>query len=276
MKGKGQKEKIVLGAAGVVLLAGLVAAFWLFPKRPASPPERPAKGAAPAQTFFPKGRGKIAIVLDDWGYNRNQLGILAQIDAPLTVAILPGLPYSAAAVSSARAAGHEVILHMPMEAQGPHVAREKGTIGPSQTAGEIGQLLEESLASVPYAQGFSNHQGSKATADFPFMEVVLREAKRRNLYFVDSVVTDQSVCERVARKLQVRYARRNVFLDNDPTAQSIRKSLTDLARYAARHGQAVAIGHDRFSTLRVLQTALPELEKAGYTLVFASDLAQVP
>lgn len=276
MKGKGQREKIVLGAAGVVLLAGLVAAFWISQRPPAPPAVQPVKAVPPVKAAFPKGKGKIAIVLDDWGYSRNQFKILVQIESPLTVAILPSLPYSESAALTARSAGHEVILHMPMEAEGSNVPREKGTIGLSMTAQEIRQHLEESLTSVPYAQGFSNHQGSKATADLSFMEVVLKEAKRRNLYFLDSVVTDRSVCEGVARKLQVRYVRRNVFLDNDSSAQSIRQSLTGLAHYAARHGQALGIGHDRFSTLRVLQIALPELEKAGYTLVFASDLADVP
>ena len=271
------KEKLILGLGGVALLAILIGSFLHGParKEPPLPRTAPKKVAAPMPSF-PKGRGKIAIVLDDWGYNLRQVPALAALRRPVTVAILPNLAYSSRVANAAAASGHQVILHMPMEAQSPSAPRERGTILTAMSDPEILKQLDDSLRSVPFAKGFSNHQGSKATADRHVMEVVLKEARKRNLYFLDSLVTDRSVGQELSRELQVRYARRQVFLDNSSSRGSIRKSLMELARRAAKEGEALGIGHDRPNTLEVLQEALPELEAAGYTIVAASELAQVP
>lgn len=224
---------------------------------------------------FPRGKGKIAIVLDDWGYNMNQIPELAAIRSPLTVAILPGLPHSAEVAQQAAARGHEVILHMPMEAMDPDEPREKGrTILKGMSKREILELIDRSLTTVPQARGLSNHQGSKVTSDPASMEVILRETKRRGLYFLDSFVTGQSVCAQVARVVRVPFAQRAVFLDNEGSAPRIQERLSELAEAAGEKGQAVGIGHDRPTTLEVLRAAVPELEEAGYTLVPVSDLVE--
>ena len=43
---------------------------------------------------IPKPAGRMAIVIDDWGYSLNNLLIVKQIKQPLTCAILPGLKNS--------------------------------------------------------------------------------------------------------------------------------------------------------------------------------------
>ena len=213
-------------------------------------------------------------MLDDWGYGLRQLPALKTIRQPLTVAVLPGLSYSSRVAQEAHAEGFGVLLHLPMEARDPKAPREAGTLLVQMPKQQVLQIVDQSLASVPFAGGINNHQGSKATADHALMEVVLGEIKRRNLYFLDSRVTENSVCGEVARIFKVRYTRRDVFLDNDPAPDRIRQRLAELAKAAAKQGSAVGIGHDRPNTLRVLQEAAPALEKAGYTLVLASELAQ--
>ncbi|MBI1952988.1 MAG: divergent polysaccharide deacetylase family protein [Candidatus Omnitrophica bacterium] len=270
-------------AAGLFALAGLLWIFWYAfgPIRPAkqtpvpreTPPARVEEAAGPA---FARGKGRIAIVLDDWGYGAGQLPYLRKIRTPLTVAVLPNLPYSAAAAKEAHANGHAVILHLPMEPLGSAEPREAATLLTGMTDEEAVDFLEKSLASVPFARGVNNHQGSKATADSRLMTALLKEIKRRGLFFLDSFVTDQSVCAEAAREARVRFARRSVFLDNDPAASEILKSLSRLAEIAAREGQAIGIGHDRPSTLKVLEAACPALRRAGYRLVHASDLAETP
>ncbi|MBI3322923.1 MAG: divergent polysaccharide deacetylase family protein [Candidatus Omnitrophica bacterium] len=246
------------------------------PKPAVAPAAVPApRPPAPAPAPFPAGRGRIAIVLDDWGYSMSQVPELRAIRAPLTVAVLPGLPHSADVAREAAGRGHEVILHMPMEAVNPDEPREEGrTLLKGMARSEILELLDRSLATVPLAEGISNHQGSKVTSDPGSMEVVLRETKRRGLYFLDSLVTSRSVCAEVARKVKVRFAQRAVFLDNEESAPRIRERLVELAQAAAEKGAAVGIGHDRPVTVEVLRRAVPQLEEAGYTLVAVSELAE--
>ena len=229
----------------------------------------------PASFNFPKGSGKIAIVLDDWGYNLRNVPVLGSIRRPLTIAVLPSLPHSTEVATAAKAYGHEVILHMPMEAKDPHATREAGTILTTMPRQQVVDLLIRSLATVPTAKGVSNHQGSKVTSDPALMEVVLSEVKHRGLYFLDSFVTQQSVCRNLARQLRIPFAQRAVFLDNEESTQAVQQQLMELARIAARQGHAIGIGHDRSVTVEVLQKAIPALEEAGYTLVPVSELTEV-
>lgn len=242
--------------AGVCFLAG-----FLWGLRAGSPPPAPHSG-------------RIAIVLDDWGYSLGQVPALRAIRRPLTVAVLPGLPYSVKVASMSRRHGHEVILHMPMEAMDPSVPQEEGTLKTGMSDAEIVTRLSRALATVPGASGISNHQGSRATADARFMETVLQESRRRGLFFLDSFVTDDSICREAARRTGVRIAQRDIFLDNELTPAAIRKQVALLARTAAQRGYAVGIGHDRPVTLQLLQEAVPALEEAGFRLVPVSELVE--
>ena len=235
--------------------------------------QKPGPVPAPAVSGFPKGKGKIAIVLDDWGYTLRQVPVLAEIHRPLTVSILPSLPHSAEVAAAARAYGHPVILHMPMEAVNPHEPREADTLLTGMSRRDILDRLNRSFATVPGASGMNNHQGSKATSDPALMQVVLEEVKRRGILFLDSY-TGHSVCGEMAQRMGVRFARRDVFLDNSASPSAIQKQLVELARVAGKKGRAIAIGHDRPATLETLRDQIPALEAAGYTLVPLSEVTE--
>lgn len=222
---------------------------------------------------FPQGRGRIAIVLDDWGNSLRQIPALSEIRRPLTVAVLPGLPYSERVSQEARRHGHQVLLHMPMEPMNPDEPQEPDTLLTGMSRQQIRDRLDRSFASVPGAAGMNNHQGSRATADPVLMQGVLEELKRRGLVFVDSY-TGRSVGPELSRRLGVRFARRDVFLDNDNSPAAIRRQLLELVRVASEQGSAIGIGHDRPATLEVLRQDLPALKKAGYTLVHVSELTE--
>ena len=245
------------------------------PRGKAVLPVVPKKTDIPPAFFsgFPKGHGKIAIILDDWGYNLRNVPYLASIRQPFTISVLPDLSHSAEVAQAARNSGHEVMLHLPLEAEDPHAPREAGTILTTMSTQEVLHRLDNALAAVPFVSGVNNHQGSKATADPQLMETIFSDIKRRKLYFVDSM-TGHSVCAQVARQTHLRFGQRSIFLDNEEDPAKIRARLADLAAVAAKKGKAIAIGHDRPVTLRALQELLPALEQAGYELVPASQLTE--
>lgn len=203
-----------------------------------------------------------------------QIPALTSIHSPLTVAILPGLPHSTEVAHIARRSGHQVILHMPMEAMGPNVPQEKEVLRVGMSGAELLAVLDKALSTVPHARGVNNHQGSRAASNLPLMRVVLRELKQRGLFYLDSFVTKQSVGEQAARESGIRFARRDIFLDNEQTPAAIQKQLARLAKTAQKRGYAIGIGHDRSATLKVLQEAVPALERAGFTLVPVSELTE--
>ena len=143
---------IIIGLVGLFLLGGFIfAVHQIHLGRKVSGVSGTGHVVAhrPSQFSFPPGRGKIAIVLDDWGYNLHQLPALTAISEPLTLSILPNLPFSGQVATKAHAHGHEVILHMPMEAQDPHAPREAGTLLTTMSREEVLRRLDRSLATIP-------------------------------------------------------------------------------------------------------------------------------
>lgn len=219
----------------------------------------------------PSLKGSIAIVLDDWGYNQNNLDLLKQIHYPLTLSILPNLGYSNKISREAHSSGFEVILHLPMEPQ-ENLKLERNTILTSMNEKEIRAIVSQDLKSIAYAKGVSNHMGSKATKDTRIMAIVFSELQKNGLYFLDSYVSSGSVCFDLAHKMHLNFVRRDVFLDNNEDSGYIKGQMNKLKMKAKLYGRAVGIGHDRHITLQVLKEVLPVLEKEGYRIVRLSEL----
>lgn len=219
-------------------------------------------------------KAKVAIVLDDWGYNIKNLNDILQIDKPLTLSILPNLRYSATIAKKAKEKNFEIILHMPMEPKNDKMRLELNTLYTTMDEKEIRAHLEKALKSVLYASGISNHEGSKATEDERTMRVVFGEFKKQNLYFLDSLVTNESVCEPLSREMGIKFAQRSIFLDNEDNSEYIKKQFEQLINVAIKTGDAIGICHDRKNTIKVLKEMLPKFEENGIQLVFVSQLVR--
>lgn len=255
----GYKIAVLVLSAIVVLETVLLAYFGL---------RRPKKMPPKVEI-----KGKIAIVIDDWGYNLNNLHFLEEIEYPITASILPHLGYSKSVALALKKHGAEIILHLPME---PHekFRLEENTILTSMDEETIRDIIARDLEDIYYARGASNHMGSKATEDKRTMGIVFSELKKRGLFFLDSLVSPRSICLPLAQKVRLEFARRDVFLDNKEDAGYIRGQLEKLKTRAQAYGAAVGIGHDRRVTLEVLKEAMPELEKQGYKFVYLSELVK--
>lgn len=251
---------------GVILLLLVFIALILTPIHKKVPVKKAAKIS-----------GRIVIVIDDWGYSLSNLLIIEQIKQPLTCAILPGLKNSIPVMQKLNNLGFEIILHLPMEPKekgGLTPNLENNTIALGMDAEEVRRIFDEDLANIVFAKGVSNHMGSRITEDKPASAIVLMEAKKRKLYFFDSFVTNQSVCSALAKKIKIRFAKRDVFLDNQDAPGYIQGQLIKLKNLAKRQGLAIGIGHDRKNTLLVLKEMLPQIEREGYRFVFLSQVVR--
>ncbi len=216
--------------------------------------------------------GKIAIVLDDFGGGGDAIAArFCALQQPLTLAILPNEGQVSDLSDRAHANGHQVLLHLPMEPEGGQDPGE-GAISVDQDNKEIRRRIRQALKKVPHARGISNHMGSKATADERVMQQVLNELKARNLLFLDSRTTANSVAYDMAIDMDLRAYTRDLFLDEIDEIEAIEARLWDLAGIAARAGQAIGIGHDREATLLALTGILPRLEMRGFRFAPISRL----
>lgn len=236
--------------------------------------EKKEKAARRAKPEKYKCIGRIAIVLDDWGYNLNNLEAIKELKEPLTLAILPRRAYSAQIAKAAKDYNKEAILHLPLE---PHQESkyhlEPDTILANMSRRQILKILELDIKSVPYIKGVSNHMGSFATENEPLMKIIFDELKKKGLYFLDSF-TGKTVCRDLAEGMNLPYARRHVFLDNKSDAEYILAQVEVLAKIARQEGSAIGIGHDRTKTLEVLIKAIPDLKKRGFKFVRVSELVE--
>jgi len=261
-KAKAYKIAVIVLSALVVILA--LAIIFLLVK-----PGLKLTKPVPA----PLVKAKIAIVIDDWGYHLTNMEITSQIKYPLTMSVLPNVAYSREAAEELHRMGFEIILHLPMEPREKYQL-EKNTIMTSMTEAAIKKILDKDLSGIPYVKGVSNHMGSMATADTKTMQAVFKELKKRQLYFFDSFVHPKSICLDLAEKSGLRFARRDVFLDNKEEYAYIAEQVYKLKMRAKLKGWAIGVGHDRSMTMAILKELMPQLEKEGYKFVFLSELVK--
>jgi len=217
---------------------------------------------------------KVAIVIDDFGYSMNNLETFFNIKEPLTLSILPNQRYSHEVANEAHSRGYEVLLHLPLEALSKDAPEESGTIRTGMVEKEVNSRLKRDLTGVPYIIGVSNHQGSKATEDKDLMGEILIYLKEKKLYFFDSLTSQNSVCREVAAETGVKYARRDIFLDNSSDIAAIEDQMAKLRKMALARGRAIAICHDRKNTAAVLSKVMPEMAKEGIEFVSLSDMVK--
>ncbi len=245
---------------------------------PRPPHQNPEVSRAPAVVPGPAsprpGHPRVAIIFDDAGYGILGAREIEAIGRPLTLSILPHLPYSTIIAEEAPARGVQVILHLPMEPDNTAIQVGEGGIRVAMSDEEIQQAISADFATVPYAVGANNHMGSLATSDPRVMRAVLREMKDRRLFFVDSVTTPHSVAMQVAREVGVPTAARAVFLDNQDDEAYVRGQFRILIAVAQARGQAIAIGHVGRVTAKILLSLLPEFDEAGIQFVRVSDLVR--
>lgn len=216
----------------------------------------------------------VALVLDDFGYTKENLDLLRAMGVPVTMAVLPNLSYSKEVCRFAEDNGMEVILHFPMEPAVDTGSLEKETIMVDFDEVTIKRILDSDLASIDSAKGISNHMGSKATSDPRVMAIVFNELKTRDMFFLDSVTTPESAGEEAARKVGLPYARRDIFIDHDADTEHIKKQMEKVEKIAVGKGSAIAIGHDRKGTIEILTEIIPPMKERGIKFVKLSELIE--
>lgn len=209
----------------------------------------------------------IAIIIDDLGMNEAGSRAIIALPAPLSLSFLPYAPNAATMARDAAKAGHEIMLHMPMEPMDSTLDLGPIALRTNMEAGAFAEMLSSGLGSVPGIVGMNNHMGSRLTQDRAAMDAVMGALKERGLFFVDSRTIDSSVAADSARDMGVKFAVRDVFIDHDATPEGIAASLARAERHARANGRAVLIGHPKMATVEALRAWLPTLAEKNMKIV---------
>ena len=224
-----------------------------------------------------QARKRVAILIDDIGYDLSPLYELLKIDASLTFAVLPHYAHSVEAANILHRAKREILLHLPME---PHAFPEEnpgmGALLTSMSDRQIEEEIDRDLEAIPFLSGVNNHMGSKFMEDEAKLNIVFKELKKRNLFFVDSRTTALSKGQEIAKKLRLRFVARKIFIDNDRDYVTILRNLTTRIdeEFAHKSEAVVMIGHPHLKTIQALKEAIPVLKARGIDVVPVSVLVQ--
>lgn len=224
----------------------------------------------------PQGKPRVVIIIDNMGMDRVHTREAMDLPGPLTFAFLPYAGNLKAQTEMAKAKGHELMVHVPMEPMkdglnaGPHVLKT-GT-----SPADFLRTLNNDLAAFDGYVGINNHMGSRMTQDRAGMQLLMADLKKRGLLFVDSKTISTSVAEEESQKAGIPHAGRDVFLDHEETYEAVEGALEELEKVALRDGLAIAIGHPKAETLKALREWLPTLEAKGIVLVPVSAAVTVP
>ena len=200
----------------------------------------PMASAAEAQ------KPMLAIVIDDFGEDRRGVDQMLSVPAPLTCAIMPDLEFSSNDAERAHAAGHEVILHMPMESK---TNLPRNWYGPRMihnwdSEDDAKQTFLECLESVPHAVGANYHIGTGVSENKKLMTAILEAAKEKGIYFLDSKTTMHSSGPVAAASVGANFVSRDLFLEKGgPNYAYAKNVLKEAVKIAKQNGAAVVIGH---------------------------------
>ena len=217
---------------------------------------------------------RIAIIIDDLGYQLAAGHRAIALPGPVVCAILPGTPGAVSLAKTAYEQGKEVLLHLPLQAVAHHAA-EPGGLTLDMSRQRFSETFANSLDSVPFAIGVNSHRGSMLTRHPGHMRWLMEDIRARNdLFFVDSYTTHQSVALQVASEEGVPAIKRDVFLDTNP--DRLANEFERLKALARQRGLAVGIGHPYPATLAFLEHEIPRLVEEGIQLVPLRELIEFP
>jgi uncharacterized protein len=217
-------------------------------------------------------RPRIAIIIDDLGYASDTDFLFFQLDLPLSLSVLPCGPFTQSIVQKANEKGRELLLHLPMEPENyPTVKPGPGGLFLSMDAHRIREVLDQDLRQIEGVRGVNNHMGSRFTEDREKMLIVLNELKQRNLFFIDSRTTKDTVGLDLAKDIGLPSARRRVFLDNNLSPEAMNIQMERLLNMARHLGVAIGIGHPYKETYELLEQYSPKIQ-SEFQIVPVSDL----
>jgi uncharacterized protein len=181
-------------------------------------------------------------------------------------------------VTEVRAAGHEVLLQVPLEPSdypatdpGPHTLLT--SLSPDDNRKRLRWFMSRCSGYV----GLTNYMGAKFEATETAFEPMLAELKSRGLLYLDDGRAQSSRTEKIARALSLDYAVANVQIGGDQSSESVTRALDRLADDAKKTGAAIGVADAKAGVVEQIGKWADGLQRKGLVLVpvSAAVLSQV-
>ena len=203
--------------------------------------------------LHPSTLPKLVIIIDDV-HTKKTLKALKAMPYKITPSIFP--PYQRAwhTPSLAKNLKHYMV-HLPMESSSAKFNRQTKTILTSWSQSQIDSRIKAIREMFPTAKYINNHTGSVLTANYHSMDMVYKALIDNGFVFVDSYTTPKSKVAKIAKKYNIKYLKRDVFIDNIQNIAYIKKQIKKGIKIAKKRGYAIIIGHPHKATLQALKSS---------------------
>jgi polysaccharide deacetylase 2 family uncharacterized protein YibQ len=168
-------------------------------------------------------------------------------------------------VADARAAGHEVLLQIPLEPEDyPNVDPGPHTLLTTLPAAENIKRLRWLMSRYTGYVGVTNYMGAKFKANKEALAPVLEELKMRGLIYLDDGTVQNSAVDQVASTIDLDHEDADVQIDAAP---SVAKALSELELEARTRGMAIGVAKAKPETVKLIAAWAGKLEAKGIMLV---------
>jgi polysaccharide deacetylase 2 family uncharacterized protein YibQ len=230
--------------------------------------------ARPQAVAAVPGVARIAIVVTGLGLDAGLTArAIATLPGAVTLAFLSYGAVSADQAERSRAAGHEVLLQVPMEGTGdsqmvPHMLEAHAPRHRTLDA------LHWHMSQFPGYIGLTPAQGARFMAAPQALAPVLQDVAFRGLVFLDASAAPGGLTLTLAGAGGAQAARADVVLDTVPQAEAIEAALWTLQDLARERGSAIGVaGVDGVSVDRIARFT-QGLSSRGIVLVPDSALIE--
>ncbi|MBM3483128.1 MAG: divergent polysaccharide deacetylase family protein [Alphaproteobacteria bacterium] len=201
-----------------------------------------------------KERPRVAIVIGGLGLNRAMTEAAIKLPPEITLSFSPYAGELGALIGEARAAGHEVMIDLPLEPIS-YPADDPGpdTLLTSLTPPQNIERLELVMARANAYVGFLGVMGSRFTTAPDSLRPVLSVLSERGLLFVDDRSSAESLVSDVASQLKLPHAVSRGFIDMEATRSAIDAALARLEREAKPDRPLLAIARPFPVTLQRIE-----------------------
>jgi polysaccharide deacetylase 2 family uncharacterized protein YibQ len=245
-------------------------------------PRIAANGQTPAQAYArpftsPAGAPRVSIIVGGLGLNQNHtLSAINELPPEVTLSFVPYANDLQTWINRARAAGHEVLLELPMEAYDyPNVDTGPHTLLTSAKPEENVRRLSLLMGKASGYFGVTNYQGAKFATDARAAQPVLKALKDRGLVFMHDGAAARSALPQAAQDAGLTFSVADRIVDAEPSADAIDRELLQLEALAIQNGKAVGVGYAYPVTIETFRLWTQGLKAKGYVLAPASSAAGV-
>lgn len=255
----------------------------LFERTPAGDlPKISDDGRTPAEAYArpfaaQPGVPKISLIVGGLGLKQEHtLAAINELPPEVTLSFVPYANDLQTWINRARAAGHEVLLELPMEAYDyPNVDGGPHTLLTSSKPEENLRRLNLLMGKATGYFGVTNYQGAKFATDARAVAPVMKALSDRGLAFVHDGAAARSALPQAAKDANLTFSIADRIVDAEPSADSIDRELLQLEALAIQNGAAVGVGYAYPVTIDTFRDWTRGIKAKGYQLAPASAIAGV-